>query len=100
MTTNQKPPSQSERAGYESRGEGPTVYQIRVRGIIGPAWSDWFGGMEIVPLADGQTVMTGPVPDQAALHGILGHLRDLNLPLISIAPVTGDLRSDPEHGAD
>jgi hypothetical protein len=60
------------------------IYQIRVRGIIGQQWSAWFDGLEIVSLEDGETLLTGPVADQAALHGILAKIRDLNLPLVSI----------------
>jgi hypothetical protein len=66
------------------------VYQIRVRGIIGRQWSAWFDDLEIVPLADGETLLTGPVVDQAALHGILAKIRDLNLPLISITLVSNE----------
>lgn len=68
--------------------EERAVYQIRVRGIIGQQWSAWFDDLEIVPLADGETLLTGPVVDQAALHGILVKIRDLNLPLISISLVS------------
>ena len=92
MAMDQKPPSQREPVGHGPPRQAPTIYQIRVRGIVGPSWSDWFGGMEIEPQADGQTLLTGPVTDQAALHGILCRLRDLNLPLISVTPVTGDAR--------
>ena len=92
MATDQKPPSQRERVIHDPAGQAPTIYQIRVCGIIGPSWSDWFGSMEIEPLAGGQTLLTGPVADQAALHGILCRLRDLNLPLISVTPVTGHAR--------
>jgi hypothetical protein len=69
--------------------EERAVYQIRVRGIIGQQWSAWFDDLEIVPLAKGETLLTGPVVDQAALHGILAKIRDLNLPLISITLVSG-----------
>ena len=65
-------------------GREPTIYEIRVRGIIGPQWSAWFDDLEIVPLEKGETLLTGPVSDQAALHGILARIRDLNLPLISV----------------
>ena len=70
--------------------EERAVYQIRVRGIIGQQWSAWFDDLEIVPLADGETLLTGPVVDQAALHGILAKIRDLNLPLISITLVSNE----------
>jgi hypothetical protein len=70
--------------------EERAVYQIRVRGIIGRQWSAWFDDLEIVPLADGETLLTGPVVDQAALHGILAKIRDLNLPLLSITLVSNE----------
>ena len=65
----------------------PAIYQIRVRGIIGRQWSAWFDGLEIVPLAEGETLLAGPVADQAALHGILAKIRDLHLPLLSVTLV-------------
>ena len=61
----------------------PMVYQIRVEGRLGPLWSEWFGGMTITLKDDGDTLLTGPVEDQAALHGLLRKVRDLGLPLIS-----------------
>ena len=70
------------------RSEGEcVVYQIRVRGIIGQQWSAWFDGLEIVPLENGETLLVGPVADQAALHGILTRIRDMNLPLVSVYKV-------------
>jgi hypothetical protein len=63
------------------------VYQIRVRGHLGPQWSDWFGGMTITLEEDGDTLLTGPVVDQAALHGLLRRVRDLGMPLISATRV-------------
>ena len=60
----------------------PPVYQIRIRGHLGRQWMSWFEGMSIVPEEDGHTLLTGPVVDQAALHGILKKVRDLGMPLI------------------
>lgn len=62
----------------------PTEYAIRVRGTLDPVWSSWFEGMDIRSDRPGESVMTGPVTDQAALHGLLTKIRDLGLPLISI----------------
>ncbi len=62
----------------------PPVYQIRVKGQLGPQWTDWFGGLTITPEANGDTLLTGPVVDQAALHGVLRRVRDLGLPLLSV----------------
>ena len=61
----------------------PMVYQIRINGHLGPKWTDWFGGMTITLEDDGETLLTGPVEDQAALHGLLRKVRDLGMPLIS-----------------
>jgi hypothetical protein len=61
-----------------------TVYRIRVRGHLRPEWSEWFGGMEIAHEANGDSVLSGPVPDQAALHGLLTKVRDLGLTLVSL----------------
>jgi hypothetical protein len=61
----------------------PMVYQIRVEGHLGPRWKDWFGGMTIALEDNGETLLTGPVADQAALHGLLRKVRDLGMPLIS-----------------
>jgi hypothetical protein len=61
----------------------PVVYQIRVKGHLGPRWTAWFRGMTITPEENGETLLTGPVVDQAALHGLLRKVRDLGMPLIS-----------------
>jgi hypothetical protein len=61
----------------------PMVYQIRIEGHLGPRWRDWFGGMTITLEDNGDTLLTGPVVDQAALHGLLRKVRDLGMPLIS-----------------
>ncbi len=60
----------------------PTVYQIRIKGHQGCQWSDWFGGLAITLEENGDTLLTGPVVDQAALHGLLKQVRDLGMPLI------------------
>jgi hypothetical protein len=60
------------------------VHQIRVRGVIDSKWSDWFDGLSVFPQADGTTLLTGPVRDQSALHGLLAKIRDLGLPLLSV----------------
>ena len=61
----------------------PMVYQIRVKGHLGPRWADWFGDMTITLEDNGDTLLSGPVVDQAALHGLLRKVRDLGMPLIS-----------------
>ncbi len=62
----------------------PPVYQIRLQGHLGRRWADWFGGMAITLEENGDTLLTGPVADQAALHGLLKKVRDLGMPLVSI----------------
>lgn len=63
--------------------EYPATYCIRIRGQLGPEWSDWFEGLAL-SAEDGETRLEGPLADQAALHGILAKLRDLGLPLVSV----------------
>ncbi len=60
------------------------VYQIRLQGHLGPQWTDWFGGLTITLEDNGDTLLTGPVVDQAALHGLLRKVRDLGMPLLSV----------------
>lgn len=62
----------------------PLVYQIRLTGHLADDWGDWFGGVTITLEADGTTLVTCQVVDQAALHGLLRQIRDLGLPLISV----------------
>jgi hypothetical protein len=68
----------------------PVIYQIRIKGHLNAQWRDWFEGLTITLEEDGDTLLTGPVIDQAALHGLLKKVRDLGLPLVSVGPV--------EHG--
>jgi hypothetical protein len=66
------------------------IYQIRIKGHLGRQWSDWFKGLTITLEEDGDTLLTGPVVDQAALHGLLKRVRDLGVPLISAIRVKPD----------
>ncbi|HEU0291458.1 MAG TPA: hypothetical protein VFR47_01905 [Anaerolineales bacterium] len=65
----------------------PTIYQIRVKSHLRSDWTDWFGGLTITLEADGNTLLTGPVVDQAALYGVLKRVRDLGMPLVSVNPL-------------
>ena len=65
----------------------PMVYQIRVKGHLGSQWQDWFGGLTVTLEDNGETLLTGPVVDQAALHGLIKKVRDLGIPLVSVVSV-------------
>ena len=60
------------------------IYQIRIEGHLGERWKGWFGDLAISPQEGGETLLIGPVIDQAALYGLLKKVRDLGLPLVSI----------------
>lgn len=75
----------------------PMIYQIRIEGHLGWQWSDWFGGMNIFLEDNGNTLLTGPVVDQAALYGLLKKVRDLGMPLVSVVrlePIQADTSED------
>jgi len=61
-----------------------TYYHIKVKGVLDSKWADWFNGLSITPVETGETLLTGPVDDQAALHGVLAKIRDLGLTLLSV----------------
>ena len=62
----------------------PEIFEIRIQGHLDARWASWFDGMTITLTENGETVLTGPVADQAALHGLLKKVRDLSLPLLSV----------------
>jgi hypothetical protein len=63
-------------------------YEIRIAGHLDAHWADWFDGMSIILEEDGTTLLSGPVPDQPALYGLLRKVRDLGLPLVSVNQIT------------
>ena len=65
----------------------PMVYQIRIKGHLGRHWTDWFEGLAITLEDNGETLLTGPVVDQAALYGVLKKVRDVAMPLLSVVCV-------------
>jgi hypothetical protein len=65
----------------------PVGYVVCVAGHLDDHWSSWFGDLTLTREADGTTSLTGPIADQAALHGLLTRIRDLGIVLISVAPV-------------
>lgn len=66
----------------------PVVYQIRLKGHLGCQWTEWFGGLAITLEENGDTLLIGPLVDQAALYGVLKKVRDLGLPLLALVRVS------------
>ncbi len=79
-------------AKHWSRRAASFTYVIKVQGCLGDDWTEWFGGLEVSTDEQGYTVLTGPIPDQAALYGLLAKLRDLGLPLISVVRAGSGLK--------
>jgi hypothetical protein len=65
----------------------PGLYEIRIKGHLDDKWAAWFGGLTLTREDNGETLLTGPVVDQAALHGLLRKVRDLAMPLLSVTRV-------------
>jgi len=74
----------SNKHSPEHDADQPMVYQIRIKGHLSPQWMGWFEGLTITLEEDGDTLLTGRVIDQAALHGWLKKVRDLGMPLLSV----------------
>jgi len=72
------------------------AYQIRLKEKLDQRWSDWLGGLKMIHEVNGETVLVGEVVDQAALHGLLSKVRDLQLTLISVSPLEADSPSREE----
>jgi hypothetical protein len=75
----------------------PTVFQIRIKGRLGPRWKAWFEDMDVTLDEHGDSLLTGPV-DQAALHGLLKRVRDLGVILVSVNPVEAGESDPPDPG--
>ena len=73
----------------------PGWYEIRFQGRLDDKWVDWFDGLALDPQPEGVTLLSGPVIDQAALHGVLARLRDLGLPLVSVVRQPDRRDTDP-----
>jgi hypothetical protein len=65
-------------------------YEIRLQGHLAARWSAWFDGLTVTNKPDGTTIISGPVADQAALHGLLQKARDVGMPLLSVTSVNPD----------
>jgi hypothetical protein len=71
------------------RGRASAHYEIRVNGVLSGSWSAWFEGLQVSSDENGQTIIAGPVADQAALHGLLAKVRDLGLELLEVRRAAG-----------
>lgn len=78
----------SNKPGSKTYHIQPMAYQIRIKGHLGRQWVAWFGSLTITPDDNGNTLLTGPVVDQAALHGLIIRIRDFVLPLLSVSLVS------------
>ncbi len=80
----------SDDSSVENNAGQEMVYQIRLKGHLSVQWADWFDGLTITLEENGDSVLTGPVVDQAALYGLLRRVRDLGLPLLSFTQVNAE----------
>jgi hypothetical protein len=86
----------SDEQTFDEKHNQRPCYEIRIKGHLDARWAEWFEGLTITLEEDGSTLLSGPVVDQAALHGLLKKIRDLGLPLLSINPVEPGQADHPD----
>src|SRR3990172_3671949 len=84
MTGRDRYRGMSTKPNLETEPCQPMIYQVRIKGHLGAQWTGWFGGLAITREDSGETLLTGTVVDQAALHGLLKKVRDLGMALVSV----------------
>jgi len=77
----------SDKQAFDEKHSQHQCYEIRLKGHLDDRWAEWFEGLTITLEDNGDTLLTGPVIDQAALHGLLKKVRDLGMPLVSVSPL-------------
>ncbi len=80
----------SDKQTFDEKHNQQQCYEIRLQGHLDDRWAEWFDGLTIRLDENGNTLLSGPVADQAALHGLLKKVRDIGLPLVSVSPVEPD----------
>jgi len=88
----------SDKQTYDEKHNQHQCYEIRIKGHLDDRWAGWFEGLTITLEEDGDTLLTGPVIDQAALHGLLKKMRDLGMPLLSVCPLEHGPATTPGTG--
>jgi hypothetical protein len=86
----------SDKQTIDEKHNQHQCYEIRIKGHLDYRWAEWFEGLTIMLEENGDTLLTGPVVDQAALHGLLKKVRDLGMPLVSVSPVEPGLGGTSE----
>ena len=84
--------------GSIRRLDGFELHEIRVQGHLDQRWADWLEGLTVTHESDGTTTLTGPLADQAALHGVLNRIRDLALPIVSVRRISPDREMEIQGG--
>jgi hypothetical protein len=85
-----------EKPNFRTDMDAPKIYQIRLEGHLDQQWTEWFEGLTITLEDNGDTILTGSVIDQAALHGLLRKVRNLGIPLLSVNQVLSDQEDVPD----